>query len=135
MSEKLEPNYYNILGIERNASSSEIKKVYRELAIKYHPDKNNSDDANAKFQLINEAYNVLINNNKRHEYDVSGVKCDDIDLQRAQQIFESVFGSKSFDKIRGRDPYNIRRRDDSVLFRAEDSNLSVYINGIEITKI
>jgi DnaJ-class molecular chaperone len=66
-------NYYKILGIEKNASKSEISKKYRELALKYHPDKNiNSTDFERKKQLFNnisEAYEVLSDDNKRRLYD------------------------------------------------------------------
>lgn len=53
-------DFYNILGVERGASSKQIKKAYRTLAMKYHPDKNPDDpDAQTKFHDINEAYEVI----------------------------------------------------------------------------
>jgi molecular chaperone DnaJ len=63
-------NYYEILGVERNASKSEIKKAFRELAHKYHPDKKGGDEA--KFKEINEAYSILSDDQKRAEYDTYG---------------------------------------------------------------
>ncbi len=63
-------DYYNILGINRNASQDEIKKAFRKLAHKYHPDKKDGDEA--KFKEINEAYGVLSNEKKRAEYDSYG---------------------------------------------------------------
>ena len=51
--------YYEILGISRDASMEEIKKAFRKLSLKYHPDKCNDQDSNAKFQRINEAYETL----------------------------------------------------------------------------
>jgi len=52
-------DYYDILGVPRNATLDEIKKAYRELALKYHPDRNKSKEAEEKFKEINEAYAVL----------------------------------------------------------------------------
>ncbi len=63
-------NYYEILGIAKNADKEEIKKAYRKLALKHHPDKSGGDDS--KFKEINEAYQVLSNDQKRQEYDTYG---------------------------------------------------------------
>ncbi len=72
MSEK-KRDYYEVLGLERNASEEEIKKAYRKLARKYHPDFNKNDPlAEAKFKEINEAYEVLSDPQKREGYDHFG---------------------------------------------------------------
>jgi len=63
-------DYYNILGVAKTASQDEIKRAYRKLAHKYHPDKDNGDEA--KFKEINEAYQVLSNEQKRAQYDRFG---------------------------------------------------------------
>src|SRR5690606_13141247 len=66
-------DYYNVLGVDKNASAEEIKKAYRKLARKYHPDMNPNDDAaKQKFQEINEANEVLTDPEKRQKYDQYG---------------------------------------------------------------
>ena len=68
-----EEDYYKILGVSKNASDAEIKKAYRKLAIKYHPDKNQGDKkAEEKFKEISEAYEVLSDKGKRAKYDQFG---------------------------------------------------------------
>ena len=71
MAEKRD--YYEVLGVARDASADDIKKAYRKLAMKYHPDRNPGDDsAKAKFQEASEAYEVLSNAEKRQRYDQFG---------------------------------------------------------------
>ncbi|XP_013083446.1 dnaJ homolog subfamily B member 6-A-like isoform X4 [Biomphalaria glabrata] len=67
-------DYYEVLGIEVSATEQEIKKAYRRLALKWHPDKNpeNKDEAKRKFQEISEAYDVLSDKQKRDVYDRYG---------------------------------------------------------------
>lgn len=66
-------DYYKILGVERNASAEEIKKTFRKLAMKYHPDRNKDNkEAEEKFKEINEAYEVLSDPKKRERYDQLG---------------------------------------------------------------
>ena len=66
-------DYYNVLGVSKDASDAEIKKAYRKLAMKYHPDHTKGNkDAEEKFKKISEAYAVLSDKDKRQEYDTFG---------------------------------------------------------------
>ena len=66
-------DYYNILGVDKNATPEQIKSAYRKLARKYHPDLNPNDkEASAKFQQVNEANEVLSDPEKRKKYDQYG---------------------------------------------------------------
>ena len=64
--------YYQILGVSRDASEEEIKKAFRQQALKYHPDRNQDPGADEKFKEINEAYQVLSDPEKRKLYDQYG---------------------------------------------------------------
>ena len=106
MSQKRD--YYDVLGVSKNASESEIKSAYRKLALKYHPDRN-PDDASAeeKFKEAAEAYEVLSNAEKKATYDrfghagmgqggfSGGMNMDDI-FSQFGDIFGSAFGGGSF---------------------------------------
>lgn len=65
-------DYYEILGVEKSASADEIKRAYRKMALKFHPDRNKEADAEEKFKEINEAYEVLSDEKKRGAYDQFG---------------------------------------------------------------
>ena len=67
-------NYYEILGIEKNVTNQEIRKAYKKLVVKCHPDKNidNKEKAEAVFKKVTEAYSVLSNPEKRKRYDLYG---------------------------------------------------------------
>ncbi len=107
-------DYYEILGISKNASPQEIKKAYRRLAIKYHPDRNqgNSKEAEEKFKEVSEAYKILSDSKKREIYDqyghagleaeVGGAGFRGFDFDPSK-IFEEVFGRGSFGRGFGED--------------------------------
>lgn len=66
-------DYYEILGVSKDASASEIKKAYRRVALKYHPDRNpDNKEAEENFKEAAEAYEVLSDDNKRARYDQYG---------------------------------------------------------------
>ena len=68
-----ERDYYEVLGVSKNTTNAELKKAYRRLALKYHPDKNPGDkEAERKFKEAANAYEVLSNPEKRKMYDLRG---------------------------------------------------------------
>ncbi|MDH5447697.1 MAG: molecular chaperone DnaJ [Candidatus Bathyarchaeota archaeon] len=93
-------DYYEILGLSRSASHAEIKDAYRKLALKYHPDRNKSPDAEDKFKEISEAYAVLSDPSKRRQYDMLGhvgfdQRYSEEDIFRGVD-FESIFRDFGF---------------------------------------
>lgn len=79
-------DYYKILGVDKSASQDDVKKAYKKLARKYHPDLNPNDpDAHRKFQEINEANEVLSDPEKRKKYDQYGENWKHADEFEAQQ--------------------------------------------------
>jgi molecular chaperone DnaJ len=105
---KTKRDYYEVLGIARTATAEEIKKAYRKLAVKYHPDKNPGNvEAEEKFKEATEAYDVLNDQAKRQKYDqfghqafgpgsggggFSGTNFQGIDLEEALRTFMGAFG-------------------------------------------
>jgi molecular chaperone DnaJ len=85
-------NYYAVLGVAPNASMDEIKKVYRSLAMRYHPDRNDAPGADARFKGIAKAYEVLSDPVRRDEYNQSVNHRIIIDPQaEAYALWRSLF--------------------------------------------
>lgn len=103
-------NYYEILGVDNSATSGDIRKAYRKLALRWHPDKNpdNSEEAAEKFSKISDAYEVLSDPTKRRKYDQQGERrtgsrsqYPSFEFRDPEVIFEEFFGTFSpfFDDI------------------------------------
>jgi molecular chaperone DnaJ len=87
-------DYYDVLGVKRNATKEELKNEYRKLAVKYHPDRNKSPDAEEKFKEISEAYAILSDDEKRAQYDQLGHAGID-----GRYSTEDIFRGVDFDEI------------------------------------
>ncbi len=105
MARATKRDYYEVLGVSRNASVEEIKKAFRKLAMRYHPDRNREDGAEARFKEIGEAYEVLSDSEKRAAYDRyghAGLQAFDFgrpfegfDFGGFGDIFDAFFGGTS----------------------------------------
>ncbi|XP_032454198.1 dnaJ homolog subfamily B member 6 isoform X4 [Nasonia vitripennis] len=101
-------DYYRILEVSRTATNGEIKKAYRKLALKWHPDKNpeNLEEANIRFKEISEAYEVLIDERKRRVYDQYGK--EGLQMPGGKRRHEEDFDF-NFDSFVFRDPEDVFR--------------------------
>ena len=95
-------DFYDILGVEKSATEDQIKKAYRKLALKVHPDKNKAPDAEGAFKKVGKAYGCLSDPQKRKHYDMFGQESDgpqgfhDIN---PDEIFKQFFGNGGIEEI------------------------------------
>ena len=137
-------DYYEVLGVSKTFSTDEIKKQYRKLALKFHPDRNNSSDAPEHFKEISEAYAVLSNTEKRQLYDQHGhagvdgrYSSDDI-FQGARGDFSDIFGRSGsgfdsiFESIFGRSGSGFGQQRGSDILYETSVTLEDVLNGKKI---
>lgn len=109
-------NYYQILGVSKKANESTIKDAYRRNALRYHPDKNTSPEASAKFQLISEAYSILGDPYKRGRYDYEFENQNNFSnpfnfsMNNAVNLFDSFFSDSFNDAFFNTPPKSIFRQ-------------------------
>ena len=143
-------DYYEVLGVDRDADQDEIKKAYRKLAKEYHPDRSDDPDAGEKFKEISEAYDILSDPEKREKYDRyghAGINQDDFSFNfedfgggdfggmNVEDIFSMFFGDRRHPGGRSRSSRQSRRRRGSDLeYRLEiDFEEAVFGTEKEIT--
>lgn len=127
-------DYYETLGVDKNASADEIKSAYRKLAKKYHPDINKAPEAQAKFKEINEAYEVLGDEKKKSNYDQFG-SAEGAGGMNFEDIFGGAGGFSSaggfgdiFGDIFGAFTGGSSARRSKIMERGEDINLQITIS-------
>jgi molecular chaperone DnaJ len=118
-------DYYEVLGVDRNATDEDIKKAFRKLAFKYHPDHNREDNSGEAFKEINEAYEVLCDRDKRAAYDRyghAGVEgsfgrgFEGMDFGGFGDIFEAFFGGATTSTRQGPQQGNDQKTDLNITF-------------------
>ncbi len=129
-------DYYEVLGVIKSASAEDIKKAYRKLALKYHPDRNKGNkDAETKFKEASEAYHVLSDKQRKSNYDQFGHAAFESSGGRGgfsnfdfSSAFSDIFGSDIFDDIFEGFGGSGRRRRSSANYRGEDLRYDLSIS-------
>ena len=89
-------DYYDVLGVERDADQDTIRRAYRKLARQYHPDLNSDSDAEERFKELGEAYEVLSDAEKREQYDRLGSRWREAEREAPNESFEDFFAGQGF---------------------------------------
>lgn len=122
-------DYYEVLGVDKNASEADIKSAFKKLAKKYHPDVSKEENAAEKFKEVGEAYSVLSDPDKRRQYDQFGHNAfngngsgfsgfEGFDFGNMSDIFEDLFGGMGFSSSRGESRRsNSPRKGNDILYR------------------
>ncbi len=141
-------DYYEVLGINRSATQPEIKKAYRKLAMKFHPDRNKEEGAEDKFKEVNEAYEVLSNADRRQKYDQFGHAAFENGGGQGgfggfggdfNDIFSSFFGGRARQSNAPRQGSDYQAAititfNDSVFGKVITESLDKFENGMQVKK-
>ena len=124
-------DYYEILGVEKTADENEIKKAYRKLAIKYHPDKNKSKSAGEAFKKVNQAFSILKDKEKRKHYDIFGTDPDQNGIQGESSDFDpfDIFNMFFNEMGGGINLNNFNQGSTRISFNNGGTTFTVYSNG------
>ena len=123
-------DYYEILGISKTADENEIKKAYRKLAIKYHPDKNKSKSAGEAFKKVNQAFSILKDKDKRKHYDIFGTDPEQNGIQGQSSDFDpfDIF-NMFFNEMGGINLNNFNQGSTRISFNNGGTTFTVFSNG------
>src|SRR6202035_4962491 len=89
-------DYYEVLGVPRDADQDTIRRAYRKLAREYHPDLNSDSDAEESFKELGEAYEVLSDADKRERYDRLGARWREVEHEAPEESFDDFFAHQGF---------------------------------------
>src|SRR4030065_2310371 len=132
-------DYYEVLGVNRNAPDDEIKKAFRRLAFQYHPDRNREDGAEEKFKEVKEAYEILCDPQKRASYDrfghagvhgFGGRGFEGFDFGGFGDIFDAFFGGTTARRARESQRGADRRVDLEIDFEEAAFGCADEIEGV-----
>jgi molecular chaperone DnaJ len=144
-------DYYEVLGVQKSVTNDELKSAYRKLALKYHPDRNKSPDAEERFKEISEAYAVLSDQEKRKRYDTYGHVGSEEVFRGSEDNFAEIFKDMGFgnvgdifEQIFGRmgggrsgfsgDPFSFNSRSSNRMRRGRDLLYDVTMTLEEVVK-
>lgn len=144
-------DYYEVLGVQKSVTNDELKSAYRKLALKYHPDRNKSPEAEERFKEISEAYAVLSDQEKRKRYDTYGHVGSEEVFRGSEDNFAEIFKDMGFgnvgdifEQIFGRmgggrggfsgDPFSFNSRSSNRMRRGRDLLYDVTMTLEEVVK-